>query len=120
LAKNYASQYVCDCLAALKLFEDTKCKNKDQLIAQLDSARNGYVQSVLGRDRSCVSMAVRYLLMAVVNFIAGLTCGVLHYRHYNQSGVVGFFSETNSERQLRTAHQELTQEIKHSFSSVPG
>lgn len=116
LAKSYTPNYLRECLNALNDFSERNYQNKELLLGALVDAKEGYTKSVLGQDRSTVSMTVRYLLAAVVNFVAGLTFGFAHYQHYKNSGIIGFFTETNSASQLRKAHQELSQELEHSFS----
>ncbi len=116
LAMNYSPNYIKDCLNALNAFSDRNYQNKDLLITELNHAKDKYTQTVLGKDRSSISLAVRLLLMTVVNFVAGLTFGLVHYNHYKSTGVIGFFTETNSASQLRKNHQELNQELEQSFS----
>ena len=116
LAKIYSANYLKDCLSALNGFYDRNLQNKDLLIDSLNQARDDYTKFVLGKDRSAFSKTVRYLLMAVVNFIAALTFGAAHLKNYKKNGVVGFFTETNSARDLRKDHQELNQELELSFS----
>jgi hypothetical protein len=116
LAMTYSSIYIKECLNAFINFSERTHQNKELLLDALAQAKEGYTKSVLGKDRSPTSMTVRYLLAAVVNFVAGLTFGFAHYNHYKNTGSLGFFTEPNSANLLRKSHHELNQELEHSFS----
>ena len=62
---------------------------------------------VLSKDRSILSKSIRIMLMAVTNFIAALTFGIIHYQHYQATGRVLFFSDTNSSIKLQDNHRDL-------------
>lgn len=115
LAKTHGSIYLKECYQALYNFsknDQPEQKDRNLLLHTLDKAKNNYSYSVLATDRSTTSKAVRLILMAAVNFIAALTFGIAHYVHYKNTGVALFFGETNSESQLRKAHQELRSDIE--------
>lgn len=115
LAKSYSPNYIRECLIALSDFSERDDQNNELLLNGLNDAKEGYIETVLGNDRSTLSMIVRYLLASVVNFIAGLTFGFAHYQHYKNTGTIGFYTQTNSEHQLREGHRELEYDLEPSF-----
>jgi hypothetical protein len=113
-AVTVAPVYIKECLDALHVFSLTNYQEKSSLINALEQAKDKYV-NVLGKDRSDFSKAVRLALMAVVNFVAGLTFGLAHFINYKQTGVALFFDAPTSERCLREEHRILNSEIDRTF-----
>jgi len=108
-ALTHSPIYLISCFQALKIFANSKKTkdDKDKLIEILDTAKDRYCVSVLSKDRSNISKTIRIMLMAVTNFIAALSFGIIHYKHFKTTGRVLFFSETNSSIKLQDNHRDL-------------
>ena len=108
-ALSQSPLYLTSCFQAVKIFANSnKTKDdKSRLIDTLDTAKDLYCSMVLSKDRSILSKSIRIMLMAVTNFIAALTFGIIHYQHYQATGRVLFFSDTNSSIKLQDNHRDL-------------
>ena len=72
-AAALSKPYFSACFKALENFHDKDSKesgDREALLGQLNKAKDDYCEKVLGKDRSTSSQLVRYILKAVVNFIA--------------------------------------------------
>ncbi|KTD20032.1 hypothetical protein [Legionella israelensis] len=110
----HSKNYFNDCFNALEIFHKKPSKNsngKNELIINLNLAKDNYCRDVLGKDRSISSQVARYVLKGVVNFIAGLTLGAAHYIHYKATGHALFFDKTNSQDKLEKLHHKMSHEI---------
>lgn len=85
--------------------------HRERLMDSIKSAEERYIK-VLSVDRSSFSKLARYLLMAVTNFIAGLTLGAAHYMNYKATGNIAFFSGTHTENKLRSFNKNFSEELQ--------
>jgi len=116
---EHSKSYFTSCFQALEAFHEKSSKdysNKNTLIECLNLTKDNYCRDVLGMDRNIPSQIARYLLKAVVNFIAGLTLGVAHYLHHKKIGHGAFFANTNSQDQLEELHYKMSKEINNDES----
>ncbi|ETO93972.1 hypothetical protein [Legionella oakridgensis] len=113
-AVEHSKYYFIDCFKALETFHTALSKDsnsKNELIKNLNLAKDNYCRDVLGNDRSTSSKIARYILKGVVNFIAAFTLGAVHYLHYKTTGHALFFANTNSQDKLEKLHHKMSNEI---------